>query len=76
MTAARGGDYRFFGKGHVEFKDALNGSLFINNEPYHLAKTMKHLIKAAHGGNAGYVALAGDINAKGEAYTPSPISCV
>jgi hypothetical protein len=65
------GDYRFFGQGHVEFKDTKNGNLSINGHFYYLAKTMKHLTHLrVHG---SYIAVAGNIDAKGQTYTGSPI---
>ncbi len=65
-----GGDYRFFGQGHVEFKDVKNGNLFINGHPYYLGKTIKQL---THRKLGDYIAVASNIDAKGHTYTGSPI---
>ncbi len=67
-----GGDYRFFGQGHVEFKDVKNGVLSINGTPFRLVSTMEKLIHVFHQASSN-VALARNIDAKGQMYTGSPI---
>lgn len=60
----KGGDFRFFEKGHVKFSD-LKSNLVINGKPYALAKSIaqiKRLIYRGHGGEP-YIALAKSINA-------------
>jgi hypothetical protein len=67
-----GGDYRFFGQGHVEFKVVKDGNLYINGVRFALFRNMDRLIRYTHRGEGG-VALAGNINAAKQTYPSSPI---
>src|ERR1051326_6777157 len=49
ITTGSGGDFRFFGKGHVEFWDT-DSSLTINRRPYGLYKSLRELRHNIRGG--------------------------
>jgi The GLUG motif len=57
------GDFRFFGKGRVEFRD-ITSNLTVNGQRYVLAKSVSQIRKLIHRGRgADYIALANDIDA-------------
>jgi hypothetical protein len=66
------GDFRFYGKGHVEFWDT-HSSLIINGKTYKLAATLKNLRSLIRHDPDGFYALAKNANAKGIQYSSSPI---
>jgi hypothetical protein len=68
-----GGDFRFFGKGHVEFWD-LSSSLIVNGQRYILVKSLKQLDTEIRRGVDGSYALAKKINASNRTYDQSPIN--
>ncbi len=66
-----GGDFRFFGRGHVEFWDTLS-NLVINGQGYGLVSSMNELrIAAKH--IAPYLALAKSLHLAKHHYRSSPI---
>ncbi|HWA04886.1 MAG TPA: GLUG motif-containing protein [Rhizomicrobium sp.] len=65
------GDFRFFGKGHIEFWD-LDSSLVINGHGYNLVKGIKDINK--NGG--AYAALAKSFSLKRKIYSKAPIESV
>jgi hypothetical protein len=57
------GDFRFFGKGRVEFRD-ITSNLTVNGNRYALAKSVSQIRKLIHRGRrADYIALANDVDA-------------
>jgi hypothetical protein len=67
-----GGDFRFFGKGHVEFWD-LASDLIINGKKYILENKISRIQRnVRHNGNDNF-ALAKSIDEKNHSYTASPI---
>lgn len=67
-----GGDYRFFGKGHIKFSNTT-GQLEINGEAYTLVYSIKELKQGIRLNSGGRFALAKSINARRRPYTVSPI---
>jgi hypothetical protein len=66
-----GGDFQFFGKGHVKFWDS-GSDLVINGNPYHLISTMKELrFVSAH--RDPFVALAKGLDLRKHNYHGAPI---
>jgi len=71
-----GGDFAFFGKGHVEYRDVTRDPtrLTIDGNQYALAKSSKGISgKFRHGGYDHYVALAKSYNAAKDGVHSSPI---
>lgn len=72
-----GGDFRFSGKGHVEFRVPYNGgdnSLIINGHPYTLVGGMHELTRLTKGGfGQPYLALVKSIDLSGTSYSSSPL---
>lgn len=68
-NGGNGGDFRFFGKGHMEFWDAKS-LLTINGQWYVLVDSVKELAKLVRQGNNGFYALRKSTNAKGHAKSP------
>ena len=66
-----GGDYRFFGKGHIELRD-LNAGLVINGDRYALAQSLHQLQRLAR--TKQFIALAGSIEARKRAFASAPIA--
>ena len=67
-----GGDFRFFGKGHVEFWDTTS-SLIINGDSYHLMKNIRQIAHAVRR-HPWLVALAKSYNAAHDGtYSSAPI---
>ena len=56
-----GGDFRFFGKGHIQFRD-LRSNLTINGNSYILFSTLKHLAQDLKHSPNEYYALATSID--------------
>ena len=67
------GDFRFAGKGHVEFWD-LSSSLVVNGQPYVLVKSLKQLDTDIRHVVDGHYALAKNINLSNRTYGASPIN--
>jgi hypothetical protein len=67
-----GGDFRFFGKGHVEFWD-LDSELIINGNTYVLENKVKRLARDVHHSGMRDYALAKSLNEKNHVYSNSPI---
>jgi hypothetical protein len=67
-----GGDFRFFGKGHVEFWDT-DSDLVINSNHYTLTRSIKDLRLLVRHNVDGFYAFAKSINAKAHVYGASPI---
>jgi hypothetical protein len=65
--AGSGGDFHFFGKGHIEFWD-LTSSLIINGNSYRLVRSIRKLDRVG-----AFVALAKSIDAGKTVYNTSPI---
>jgi hypothetical protein len=56
-----GGDFQFFGKGHVEFWD-LSSNLVINGSAYRLVDSIQSLARGVRQNNVGSYALAKHVN--------------
>jgi hypothetical protein len=70
-----GGDFQFFGKGHVEFWD-LTGSLIVNGHTYALVKSLGKLKKLVKHNIEGFYALAKSIDEAGHQYSGSPVAAL
>ncbi len=66
-----GGDFRFLGKGHVQFPNN-NNSLIINERPYTLTNNMKSLVRLVRHNASGSFAISAHIVSK-KVYTESPL---
>ena len=66
------GDFRFFGKGHVEFWNPTGG-LIINGAHYTLVSSVRQLANKIRNRGDGLFALAKSVDLTGQTYTQSPI---
>jgi hypothetical protein len=71
-----GGDFRFLGKGHVEFWDTKS-NLIINGMHYFLVRGLKDAEHEVRNNPSGLFALARNVNARGRGtYGAAPISTI
>lgn len=69
-----GGDFRFFGSGHVTFQEYVPFNLVINGHDYFLVKNIKQLAKRRNLRRHPYIALMKSYEAAGDGtYAHSPV---